>query len=148
MKPPPNGGGPRWGRVRHPTREVPAAGRCDGRRVRSRYTSGKHRASRLLAGHTSTSTTVDLPPPAGRPRKARNGRFMLVGAGGVGVNNAALLLLHGVAAVPLMAASVVAVELAVVHNYVLNEVWTFRPGRLSARRFGAFNTVALGALAV
>jgi putative flippase GtrA len=73
---------------------------------------------------------------------------MLVGASGVGVNNVALLLLHGLAAVPLMAASAIAVELAVVHNYVLNEVWTFRPGRLSARRFGAFNAVALGALSV
>jgi putative flippase GtrA len=73
---------------------------------------------------------------------------MLVGAGGVGVNNLALLLLHGLAAVPLLAASAVAVELAVVHNYVLNEVWTFRPGRLSARRFGAFNAIALGALSV
>src|SRR5581483_10106827 len=88
------------------------------------------------------------PPAAPARRRRRTWRFMLVGAAGAGVNSLALVLLHGLAALPVAAASAIAVELAIVHNYVLNEVWTFRPGRLSARRFGAFNAVGLGALAV
>ncbi|HKS98448.1 MAG TPA: GtrA family protein [Rugosimonospora sp.] len=114
--------------------------------MRSGYPK-KHRASRRLAGHVAPDAGVAESGPVRRGR-ARTARFLMVGAVGVGVNNGVLLLLHGLAALPLVIASAIAAELAIAHNYVLNEVWTFRPGRLSARRFGAFNLTGLGALAV
>ncbi len=79
-------------------------------------------------------------------RRAR--RFAVVGGSGVGVNGLLLFLLHGVAAVPLIPAVVLAVELTIMYNYLLHEVWTFARGRLSVRRFAQFNVTALGALAV
>ena len=60
-------------------------------------------------------------------------RFFAVGVGGIVVNNLALAGLHGWVGLALLPATLVAVELAVVHNYVLHEMWTFRRMRLSAR---------------
>jgi putative flippase GtrA len=81
-----------------------------------------------------------------RDRRAR--RFALVGLAGVGVNSLGLYLLHGMAQVPLVAASVLAVELAIVHNYLWNELWTFHGRRPSLSRFAKFNVTALAALVV
>jgi Predicted membrane protein len=64
------------------------------------------------------------------------------------VNNAVLFVLHGVLGIALLAATVVAVEAAVVHNYVLNELWTFKGKRLSARRFAHFSLVTLIAFVI
>ena len=58
-------------------------------------------------------------------RSRRIWRFCVVGLIGVGINTLALFLLHGVAKMPLLLASALAVEIAIAHNYVLNEVWTF-----------------------
>src|SRR5262249_4473521 len=75
------------------------------------------------------------PPPASerdRLRRAtlpRLARFGTVGAAGIVVNNAVLVLLHGLCGVALLPATVVAVEAAIVHNYALHEVWTFRRRR-------------------
>src|SRR5262249_38537164 len=66
---------------------------------------------------------------------------------GIAVNTITLFLLHGIARVPLLVASALAVEMAVLHNYLGNEVWTFRC-RPSVRRFAKFNLTALGALLV
>jgi putative flippase GtrA len=49
---------------------------------------------------------------------------------------------------PLVAASAVAVELAVVSNYLLNDRWTFAAGSPRLRRFAKFNVSSLGGLAV
>src|SRR5436190_2038286 len=43
-------------------------------------------------------------------------------------------------------ATLLAVEAATTHNYVLHELWTFRSMRLSLRRFAHFNLVTFGAL--
>jgi putative flippase GtrA len=70
-------------------------------------------------------------------------RFFIVGAGGIVVNNAVLIMLHGLVGMPLLPATMVAVEAAIVHNYVLHELWTFKRMRLSGRRFAHFSLVTL-----
>jgi putative flippase GtrA len=79
----------------------------------------------------------------GRAVSPRVRRFLVVGTSGTAVNNGVLFVLHGVLGVALLAATVVAVEAAVVHNYVLHELWTFKGRRLSARRFTHFSLVTL-----
>ncbi|MEV6946974.1 GtrA family protein [Streptomyces sp. NPDC051172] len=64
------------------------------------------------------------------------------------MNTAALSVLHLLLRVPLVAASAMAVELAVVNNYVLNDRLTFATHALSMRRFVKFNVSMLGGLAV
>jgi putative flippase GtrA len=59
-----------------------------------------------------------------------------------------LLLLHGLWRVALLPATVVAVEIAIVHNYALNEVWTFRRRRLSVHRFAGFSLAAAVSLLI
>jgi dolichol-phosphate mannosyltransferase len=73
-------------------------------------------------------------------------RFAAVGALGVAVNQALLFALHGVAGLHLVAASALATETAIVHNYLGNELWTFHHRRLSLVRLVQFNAVSLGAL--
>ncbi len=70
-------------------------------------------------------------------------KFGLVGGSGVVVNMAALFLLHGVLAMPLLVASALAVELAIINNFVWNNAWTFRAGTASWSRFVRFNGVSL-----
>ena len=88
------------------------------------------------------------------PRKRMAGlpglalRFAVVGGGGVLVNSAALFALYHWAGLPLLVASGIAVELAVVHNYLLNDRWTFAVHTRSARRFVKFNVSVLGGLAI
>ncbi|MGW0821028.1 GtrA family protein [Streptomyces sp. NPDC002845] len=72
----------------------------------------------------------------------------MVGGVGTVVNTGALYVLHRLLSVPLVPASVVAVELAVVHNYLINDRWTFRTRVLSMRRFVRFNVSMLAGLAV
>jgi putative flippase GtrA len=75
-------------------------------------------------------------------------RFAVVGGVGTVVNTAALYVLHRLLGVPLVAASALAVELAVVHNYIANNRWTFGVQAPSVRRFGKFNVSMLAGLAV
>jgi putative flippase GtrA len=82
------------------------------------------------------------------PVLPRLGRFAVVGASGVVVNNAALLVLHGYLGVALLPATAAAVELAILHNYILHELWTFRRARPSGRRFVYFGLAALATLAL
>src|SRR3954469_22685240 len=96
----------------------------------------------------------NLHGPVSRPRRAaaalrhhhRLWRFLVVGLGGAGVNSLFLFLLHGAARMPLFAASVLATEAAVGHNYLLNEAWTFGSRRPSIQRFLKFNLTAVAAL--
>ncbi|MGY1708311.1 GtrA family protein [Geodermatophilus sp. SYSU D00758] len=70
-------------------------------------------------------------------------RFAVVGAGGVVVN---VLVLHGlyvVADLPLLVAAPVAVALAVAHNYLVNNRWTFGRRRASLAQFGRFGLSSL-----
>jgi dolichol-phosphate mannosyltransferase len=75
-------------------------------------------------------------------------KFAAVGGSGVLVNNVVLYVLHGLFGVSLVASSVVAVEAAIVNNFLWNDRWTF--GRLcpSLRRFLKFNLVSLGGLVI
>ncbi|MBL1114760.1 GtrA family protein [Streptomyces sp. 110] len=85
-------------------------------------------------------------PMAGMPGLAL--RFAVVGGGGVVVNTVVLFVLYHWAGLPLLAASSIAVELAVVHNYLLNDRWTFAVATPSLRRFIKFNVSVLGGLGV
>ncbi|UGY90953.1 GtrA family protein [Streptomyces gobiensis] len=75
-------------------------------------------------------------------------RFAVVGGMGAIVNTTALYLLYRWVRLPLLTASALAVELAVVHNYLLNDWWTFSVRAPSIRRFVKFNVSVLGGLAV
>lgn len=74
-------------------------------------------------------------------------KFALVGTAGLVVNTVALFALHGWARLPVPLASALAVELAIGHNFLLNDWWTFAVRRPSLRRFAKFNVSALGGLA-
>lgn len=75
-------------------------------------------------------------------------KFALVGFGGVLVNTGALLLLYQFARLPLVAASPLAVEAAIVHNFLWNNRWTFGESTASLVRFVRFNLVSLGGLVI
>jgi putative flippase GtrA len=53
-------------------------------------------------------------------------RFNAVGAIGIAVQTAALAVFKSVLGVPLMAATAIAVETAVLHNFVWHERWTWK----------------------
>jgi putative flippase GtrA len=91
--------------------------------------------------------------PASKPKLGKRKRnwivkFMLVGGSGAVLNTAVLYVLYGRLHMPLVAASAVAVELAVVNNFLLNDRWTFAARSRSIRRFAKFNVSSLGGLAV
>jgi putative flippase GtrA len=75
-------------------------------------------------------------------------RFSIVGTAGVLINNIVLFALHGLLGLALFPATVAAVEVAILQNYLLHEVWTFRRRRPSVRRFVSFSLVAATALLV
>jgi putative flippase GtrA len=101
------------------------------------------------AGQTSgSSLPVDKPPiiSFARLSTARIFRFAVVGGTGVIINTSVLYVLSRWAGLPLVAASAVAVELAAISNYLLNDTWTFATRSLSLRRFAKFNTAVLAGL--
>jgi putative flippase GtrA len=53
-------------------------------------------------------------------------KFSVVGAAGLAVQLVALWLLTRVAAVPAMMAIVIAVETALLHNFIWHELWTWK----------------------
>lgn len=75
-------------------------------------------------------------------------KFLLVGGLGVVVNSFALYVLHQLLRFPLVAASLLAVELAIVNNFLWNDRWTFGRKRPSLQRFFRFNLVSFGGLAI
>jgi putative flippase GtrA len=75
-------------------------------------------------------------------------KFGAVGCTGVGVNTAALYALSRELGLPLAASSAVAVELAVISNYLLNEHWTFATRAVSVKRFAKFNLASLAGLGI
>jgi putative flippase GtrA len=84
----------------------------------------------------------------GLPRMGKLIRFLLVGGLGVLVNSLALFVLHQLLRLPLVMASLLAVELAIANNFFWNNRWTFGRKDLSLRRFLTFNLVSLGGLAI
>lgn len=86
---------------------------------------------------------------SGRRGKVRRlPKFAVVGGIGTVINTLALFLLSRWAGLPLAAASALAVELAAVSNYLLNDSWTFSAPTPSFRRFARFNIAALMGLAL
>ena len=75
-------------------------------------------------------------------------KFVVVGGSGTVLNTAVLYVLYRRLHLPLAAASALAVEVAVVNNYLLNDRWTFGARSPSLRRFAKFNASSLGGLAV
>ncbi len=80
-------------------------------------------------------------------------KFCLVGGSGVLVNMGLLWLLTEVAGLFYLASSAVAVECAILNNFLWNDVWTFRDRRADGRRarlcrLARFNAVSLGGLGI
>lgn len=118
----------------HRSRTAPV--RADAPRTTEGEPSGNHPPPRARGGWARGLAT------------SRMLRFAVVGGAGVVVNTAALYALHRLLHVPLVPASAMAVELAVINNYVLNDRWTFGMRALSLKRFGKFNASMLAGLAV
>ncbi len=82
------------------------------------------------------------------PMLARMARFGVVGVLGLIVNSVILFLAHGIAGLPLLVASPLAVEVAIVHNFFWNDHWTFRASGSSLWRLGKFNLTSVGGLLI
>lgn len=75
-------------------------------------------------------------------------RFGVVGAVGTAINLLVLELLHGQLGLGFTRSSAVATEVAIVGNYLGNELWTFHHRKLSLRRLVQFNLTMLVGAAV
>ncbi len=53
-------------------------------------------------------------------------RFGVVGLSGVVVNQGLLMLLHGTIGAPLLLSSLIAIEVSILTNFLLNHTWTWR----------------------
>jgi putative flippase GtrA len=85
---------------------------------------------------------------AGLRRCSKPGKYLVVGGTGAVVNSAGLVLLHQLLALPLVLASILAVECSIASNYLLNDRWTFRRRWPSWRRFLKFNLVSCVGLVI
>ena len=68
-------------------------------------------------------------PPPSRFREGSIGRLLRVGGvglSGVVVNQGLLMLLHGTLGAPLLLSSIIAIEVSILTNFVLNHTWTWR----------------------
>jgi putative flippase GtrA len=76
-------------------------------------------------------------------------KFSIVGAGGLAVQLAVLWACTRLAGISPVLATVLAVEAALLHNFVWHEVWTWRGGAQSARwfRFWRFHA-ATGSISI
>ena len=99
---------------------------------------------------SESSLPMNKPPiiSFARLSTARIFRFAVVGGTGVIINTSVLYVLSRWAGLPLLAASALAVELAAISNYLLNDTWTFAARSPSLRRFVKFNTASLAGLAL
>ena len=83
---------------------------------------------------------------ADRELVLRLGKFLVVGSTGVVINNALLYTLYQSLRLPLILASILAVALSIINNFVWNDHWTFHgPHSLACsplRRFIRFGLVS------
>jgi dolichol-phosphate mannosyltransferase len=84
----------------------------------------------------------------GRAVTGRVFKFAIVGGTGVVINVSVLYVLSRWTALPLAAASILAVELATISNYLFNDTWTFGTRSPSPSRFAKFNVASLVGLAL
>src|SRR5271170_4554646 len=77
-------------------------------------------------------------------------KFSIVGLVGVGVNEGLLSLLTRIMGVYLLAAGAIAIEISILSNFVLNDLWTFRDRRSgnAGSRLVKFNLLMLAGLVV
>ncbi|WP_148689030.1 GtrA family protein [Methanopyrus sp. SNP6] len=80
-------------------------------------------------------------------------KFSLVGFSGVFVNLGLLWFLTEIAGVHYVMSNVIAVEVSIISNFVLNDLWTWRdrrdPGLLNfLKRLAAFNIICAGGLVI
>ncbi len=80
-------------------------------------------------------------------------KFCLVGLSGVGVNEGLLWLLKGSVGLPLFLASAISIEISIISNFTLNNLFTFRDRRFASpksnlNRLLIFNMVSLGGLGI
>ena len=90
-------------------------------------------------------------PPAPQLKLARKNwivKFIVVGGAGAFLNTTVLYVLYRWLHMPLVAASALAVELAVMNNFLLHDRWTFGAHSRSIARFAKFNASSLGGLVV
>jgi putative flippase GtrA len=104
-------------------------------------------------GRTASTRGISLPDNAfmmltDRAKLGRPARFCLVGGTGVAINTAVLYVLSRGLGLPLLVSSAMAVELAVLSNYLLNDRFTFVTRRPSFRRLAKFNITSLAGLSV
>ena len=83
-----------------------------------------------------------------RAKLGRAARFCLVGGTGTAINTGVLYLLSRGLGLPLLVSSAIAVELAILSNYMLNDRFTFAARRPSFRRLAKFNITSLAGLSV
>ena len=83
-----------------------------------------------------------------RAKLGRAARFCLVGGTGTAINTTVLYVLSRGLGLPLPVSSAMAVELAVLSNYLLNDRFTFAARRPSFRRLAKFNITSLAGLSV
>jgi dolichol-phosphate mannosyltransferase len=76
------------------------------------------------------------------------GKFYVVGGLGTLVNTGILAILYRQLHLALVVASVMATEVAIGHNFLWNDYWTFGRRGLSLNRFARFNVVSLGGACV
>lgn len=84
-------------------------------------------------------------------RSMRAVKFGVVGASGVGVNTAVFWLLTSRLHVHYLFASVIAAEIALCSNYILNNNWTFADRRshfISLSGLGRYHAVSLGGILI
>lgn len=81
-------------------------------------------------------------------RAAQVARFGVVGVLGTVVNVIILHVLHTELGWGFTRSSAIATELAIVHNYIWNELWTFHIRQLDLRRLARYNASSLLAFAV
>lgn len=102
---------------------------------------------RFLYAHVASFESIGQ-VSRGRAAAGRIFKFAIVGGTGVAINVSVLYMLSRWAALPLVAASILAVELATISNYVFNDTWTFGTRSPSLSRFAKFNVASLVGLAL
>jgi putative flippase GtrA len=127
-----------------------AAGKIARGRIDETAGRGKHPPEQRRSGAKKSRLVIprcqERPPGTGGTAKFI--KFLLVGGLGVVVNSLALFVLHQLMRLPLVVASLLAVELAIVNNFLWNDRWTFGRKKLSLRRFFQFNLVSCGGLVI
>jgi dolichol-phosphate mannosyltransferase len=84
-------------------------------------------------------------PGRGREEIRRIARFAVVGISGIAVNTIALVIFKEFLSAPLILASILAIEISILTNFILNDRWTFQEYHNNTwiRRVIIFNSVSV-----